>query len=128
MTGRRSIRPARMIAATALSVTAGCAGMHAGPAHPPAAQPAHGAADSRQPLALTPAERDAVLAEMRQMLGSVSGVLHGLAANDRQAIAGGHQQAHLGSPLVRGAAATRQSAWPAASAAGIRARTRLTRQ
>jgi hypothetical protein len=33
-----------------------------------------------------PAERDAVLAEMRTMLGSISAVLHGVTANDHQGI------------------------------------------
>jgi cytochrome c556 len=39
-------------------------------------------ADTRQRLVLPRAERDKVLAEMRQMLGSMSGVLHGFVAND----------------------------------------------
>lgn len=65
----------------------GCAGSGGPPPH------AHRAAagtphepDTRQQVSLTPGQREAVLAEMRMMLGSVSGVLHGLAANDHQAI------------------------------------------
>jgi cytochrome c556 len=42
--------------------------------------------DPRQRLVLPRAERDKVLAEMRQMLGSMSGVLHGFVANDMPAI------------------------------------------
>ena len=38
--------------------------------------------DARQRLALAPAERDKVLAEMRMMLGSIGGTLHALVAND----------------------------------------------
>lgn len=81
-----SMQRAGVITAVALILAvAGCAGRptqeHAAPA-----RHAHQVTDSRQQIALTPAERDAVLAEMRMMLGSVSGILHGLAANDRQAI------------------------------------------
>ena len=67
---------------------AGCAGRSGRPAHAhgAAATEAHQMADTRRQISLTPAERDAVLAEMRTMLGSVSGVLHGLTANDHQAI------------------------------------------
>ena len=54
--------------------------------HGAAATRGHQATDARRQISLTPAERDAVLAEMRTMLGSVSGVLHGLTAQDRQAI------------------------------------------
>lgn len=39
-------------------------------------------ADGRQRLALAPAERDKVLAEMRMMLGSIGGTLHALVAHD----------------------------------------------
>ena len=42
--------------------------------------------DPRQKLVLARAERGKVLAEMRQMLGSVSGILHGLVTNDMAAI------------------------------------------
>lgn len=42
--------------------------------------------DSRQRLALPPAARDKVLAEMRHMLESVNGVLRGVAANDLAAV------------------------------------------
>ena len=38
--------------------------------------------DTRQRLTLPRAQRNKVLAEMRQMLGSIRGILHGLAAND----------------------------------------------
>src|SRR2546425_989458 len=48
------------------------------------AQPAEAqeATDSRERIRLAPAERDAVLAEMRTMLQSLSGIVHGLAAGD----------------------------------------------
>ena len=81
-----SVQRAGVITAAALIIAAaGCAGR---PTHEHRAATTHAqqATDSRRQVALTPAERDAVLAEMRMMLGSVSGVLHGLAANDRQAI------------------------------------------
>ncbi len=39
-------------------------------------------ADARQRVVLPAAGRHKILAEMRHMLGSVSGVVHGLAAND----------------------------------------------
>ena len=42
--------------------------------------------DTRQRLALPRAQRDKILAEMRQMLGSIRGILHGLAANDMPTI------------------------------------------
>ncbi len=38
--------------------------------------------DTRQRLTLPRAQRDKILVEMRQMLGSIRGILHGLAAND----------------------------------------------
>jgi cytochrome c556 len=47
-----------------------------------AAQSVAPSTDTRQRLVLPPAERDKVLAEMRLMLGSVSGVLQGLGAKD----------------------------------------------
>lgn len=67
---------------------AGCAATSGRPAHEHGAAATHGhqVTDTRRQISLTPAERDAVLAEMRTMLGSVSGVLHGLTAHDRQAI------------------------------------------
>ncbi len=43
-------------------------------------------ADPRQRLVLPRAERDKVLGEMRQMLASMSGVLHGSVSNDMAAI------------------------------------------
>jgi hypothetical protein len=47
----------------------------------------HGAAtDTRQRLPLTAAEVDAVRAEMRQMLASVSGILQGLATDNPAAV------------------------------------------
>jgi cytochrome c556 len=42
--------------------------------------------DTRQRITLPRAQRDKILAEMRQMLGSIRGVLHGLAANDMPTI------------------------------------------
>src|SRR5574337_986282 len=50
-----------------------------------AVEPHASAADTRQRLALAPAQRDMMLAEMRLMLGSVGGILQGLAAGDRPA-------------------------------------------
>lgn len=80
---------ARVIGAAALILAVGgCAGRGGQPAHEhrAAATHAHQVTDTRRQVALAPAERDAVLAEMRMMLGSVSGVLHGLSANDYRAI------------------------------------------
>jgi hypothetical protein len=56
------------------------------------AMPATSAADAatldeRQSLGMTPGERAEFLAEMRQMLASVEGVVTGIAARDRAAIA-----------------------------------------
>jgi hypothetical protein len=76
------------MAATALiRALTGCTGSRGSAPH------THGAVsgppqvpETRRQVSLTPGERDAVLAEMRMMLGSVSGVLHGLVANDHQAI------------------------------------------
>lgn len=80
----------RVISAAALALAmAGCAGRSGQAAHEhgvPATHAHHRMADTRRQVSLTPAERDGVLAEMRTMLGSVSGVLHGLTANDYQAI------------------------------------------
>lgn len=42
--------------------------------------------DTRQRITLPRAQRNKILAEMRQMLGSIRGVLHGLAANDMPTI------------------------------------------
>jgi cytochrome c556 len=42
--------------------------------------------DPRQKLVLPRTQRNLVLAEMRQMLGSVSGILHGVVANDMAAV------------------------------------------
>ena len=49
--------------------------------HPRTAE-AQEATDTRERIRLAPAERDAVLAEMRTMLRSLSGIMHGLAAGD----------------------------------------------
>jgi cytochrome c556 len=87
MTADRSIRRRIMAAAVLLLVVTGCARTSGAPAHehgPTAA--ARQVPDTRRQVSLMPAERDAVLAEMRTMLGSVSGVLHGLTTNDHQAI------------------------------------------
>ena len=88
MTADRSIRRTRRIApAVLILVVAGCAGRSGAPAREHGATVhAHQVTDTRRQVSLMPAERDAVLAEMRMMLGSVSGVLHGLTANDHQAI------------------------------------------
>ena len=88
MTAERSIRRRRMVAAAVLILgVTGCAHRSGTPAHEHGAT-AHASqvTDTRRQVSLMPAERDAVLAEMRMMLGSVSGVLHGLTANDHQAI------------------------------------------
>lgn len=82
----RSMRRARALTAAASLALAGCAGgtamEHAAPAH----HAQQMGTDSRRQVSLAPAERDAVLAEMRTMLASVSGVLHGLSANDWDAM------------------------------------------
>jgi cytochrome c556 len=44
-------------------------------------------ADARFNLRLTPAEQSQFLAEMRVMLGSVQGIVQGIAESDREAIA-----------------------------------------
>ena len=81
-----SMKRAGIIAAAALIMgTGGCAGRPTDE-HRAAPMHAHQATDNRRQVTLTAAERDAVLAEMRMMLGSVSGVLHGLTANDREAV------------------------------------------
>ncbi len=48
--------------------------------------PAESSADTRQRVVLSRAERHQVLAEMRQMLESMSGILRGYVANDLSAI------------------------------------------
>jgi hypothetical protein len=50
-----------------------------GAPQPPGAQPA---TDTRERVHLTPAERDAMVVEMRTMLRSLRGIMHGLVAND----------------------------------------------
>jgi hypothetical protein len=74
--------------AVVVVAVAACAGTSGRAAHGHGASAPHAqqVADTRRQLSLAPAQRDAVLAEMRTMLGSVSGVLHGLSANDHQAI------------------------------------------
>jgi len=47
-----------------------------------AAPPHESSTDTRQRLIFAPTQRDQLLAEMRLMLGSVSGIVQGLAAND----------------------------------------------
>jgi cytochrome c556 len=47
-----------------------------------AAPPHESSTDTRQRLIFAPTQRDMMLTEMRQMLGSVSGIVQGLAAND----------------------------------------------
>lgn len=47
-----------------------------------AVEPHESSSDTRQRLVLTPTQRDQILAEMRLMLGSVSGIVQGLAADD----------------------------------------------
>ena len=71
---RRLGRVGAVVAAggIAVLVLAGCAAM----------EPGAPTTDARQRLALGPAERDKVLAEMRGLLGSVSAVVQGLAAGD----------------------------------------------
>ena len=85
----RSMQRARVVGAAVLILAVGgCAASGGQPAqgHGAPATHAHQVSDTRRQVALTPAERDAVLAEMRMMLGSVSGALHGLSANDYRAI------------------------------------------
>ncbi len=47
-----------------------------------AAPPHESSTDTRQRLVLAPTQRDMMLAEMRQMLGSISGIMRSLAADD----------------------------------------------
>jgi len=47
-----------------------------------AAPPHEPSTDTRQRLVLAPTQRDMMLTEMRQMLGSISGIMRSLAAND----------------------------------------------
>jgi hypothetical protein len=49
---------------------------------PPQSPVAPQATDTRERVHLTGAERDAMLVDMRTMLKSLSGIMHGLAAND----------------------------------------------
>lgn len=51
-----------------------------------------GAADTRVNLKLTPQERVEFLAEMRQMLGSIQGVMQGIGNADRERIAAAARQ------------------------------------
>ncbi|HWU39475.1 MAG TPA: hypothetical protein VN203_17645 [Candidatus Acidoferrum sp.] len=52
-----------------------------------AASPAsESSTDTRQRITLPRAQRDKILTQMRQMLGSIRGVLHGLATNDMPTI------------------------------------------
>lgn len=69
--------PRRRIAiALCLALTGAC--------RPPAPEPSAG--DTRQAIALPPEARNAVLSEMRTMLGSLNGILTGLATHDTAAI------------------------------------------
>lgn len=69
---------------TLIGICVGMVGMIALglPGSSTAAPPHESSADTRQRLALTPAQRNQILTEMRQMLGSVSGIVQGLAADD----------------------------------------------
>jgi cytochrome c556 len=51
-----------------------------------------GMADARINLKLTPEEREEFLAEMRQMLGSIQGVMQGIGDADRERIAAAARQ------------------------------------
>jgi hypothetical protein len=63
------------VVAMGLIMLAGVAGYAGAPRSEPST-------DTRQRLTLPRAQRDKILAEMRQMLGSIRGILHGLADND----------------------------------------------
>ena len=67
------------VVALGLIVLAGVAGYAGAPQSEPSS-------DTRQRLTLPRAQRDKILAEMRQMLGSIRGILDGLAANDMPTI------------------------------------------
>ncbi|MBZ0159931.1 hypothetical protein [Candidatus Methylomirabilis sp.] len=69
---------------TRLGIVVGVAGaIVLGFLGPSTAVELHGtSADTRQRLVLAPAQRDMMLAEMRLMLESVSGIVQGLAADD----------------------------------------------
>jgi hypothetical protein len=74
-------------------LTASIVGGLAGCAAP---RPAPIAGDGRRVVVLAPAERDMVLAEMRQMLESLNEVLYGLAAQDAGRIERAARAAGLG--------------------------------
>lgn len=61
-----------LVGTIVFGLLAGCAGI----------EPRGPSIDVRQRILLTTLERDKILAEMRQMLGSASGVLHGLGTGD----------------------------------------------
>jgi cytochrome c556 len=77
-----TITPSRVATALLLVLAAAC--------QRPAPEPA--TADRRQAITLPPEARDAVLTEMRTMLGSLNGIVTGLANQDSAAI---HQAAAL---------------------------------
>lgn len=72
----RSTQSAISMVMVGLTLAAGCT----------RTKPPEPSADGRQTLVLPQAERDAVLAEMRQMLESTNGILHASVANDMPAI------------------------------------------
>ncbi len=61
-----------------------------------AAPRSESAADTRQRLVLPPAQRNEILAEMRQMLGSLRGILYGLAGNDMRMVENAAQVSGVG--------------------------------
>jgi hypothetical protein len=75
--------------AALLGALAFCAGVHVAQAGMPAAEPSTESAvhDTRITLDLTPAERARFLAGMREMLGSVQGIVQGIGSDDRELIA-----------------------------------------
>ncbi len=69
--------------AAVLAGVLSCAGASAS-----AGEPARPSADTRQRVNVPPAQRNEILIEMRQMLGSIRGILYGLAADDMRMIEG----------------------------------------
>lgn len=75
--------------AAVLGLLAFGAGLHTAQAGSPSAEPSAGlgAQDTRFHLHLTPAERARFLASMREMLGSVQGIVEGIGTENRELIA-----------------------------------------
>lgn len=67
--------------------------------------------DARQVIPLTEAEIAVVMAEMRQMLASIQGIVDGLARNDRQAVVDAASKSGMG--MMRGVSPQIRMKFPA---------------